>query len=313
MTTATETRSPAKSSPLGLPAFLLAALPPLFWAGNFLVARAMRDDIPPFQMSFWRWVLAFAILLPIAWSPVRSSLAQVRRELPYLAFLSLIGVTAFNCFIYMALRTTPVVNGALINSLMPAVTFILAFAFLRDPVSPRRWLGLAISLLGAVMVISRGRPADLAGLALNPGDLLVLAGLTFWAGYTVAIRWRPTRLPPLAFMAVTFGLGALFHLPLVGWEAATAGGFTLDGAAAAALLYFAIFPSILAYVLWNRAVGALGPARTGMFMHLMPIFSAALAVVFLGETLHWYHGVGFLLILGGITLVTRPPARRPVP
>lgn len=311
MTTAAATASPKPESASRL-AYLLAALPPLFWAGNFLVARAMRDAIPPFQMSFWRWVLAFVILLPFAWRGASARRAELRRELPSLAFLGAIGVTAFNCFIYAALHHTTVVNAALINSLMPAVTFLFALAILRETLPARRLIGLAISFLGAIVIIARGDPAGLAGLALNRGDLLVLGGLTFWALYTVVIRWRPTRLPPLVFLAATIGFGALFHLPLVGWEIAATGGFTLDGKSAAALAYFAVFPSVLAYIFWNRAVATLGPGRTGMFMHLMPIFSSVLAVAFLGEAFLAYHAVGILLILAGITLVTRPAPRIPL-
>ncbi|MDQ4062050.1 MAG: DMT family transporter [Pseudomonadota bacterium] len=291
-------------------AYVIASLPPLFWSGNFLIARLMRDAIPPFQMSFWRWTLAFAILLPFAWTTGRERWPQLRQEAPYLAFLGLIGVTAFNCFIYVALHHTTVVNAALINSLMPAVTFLFALALLREPLPARRVLGLIVSLTGAAVIISRGRPSELLGLAFNRGDLLVLLGLTFWAGYTVMIRWRPTGLPPNLFLAATAGFGALFHLPLVAWELIAVGAFALDAASAAALLYFAVFPSVLAYIFWNRAVAALGPGRTGMFMHLMPIFSAVLAVVFLRETFLAYHAVGILLIMCGITLVTRPAARK---
>jgi drug/metabolite transporter (DMT)-like permease len=289
-------------------AYLLAALPPLFWAGNFLIARVMREAIPPFQMSFWRWVLASVILLPFAWKAAYAGRDALRRELPFLAFLGAIGVTAFNCFLYAALHHTTVVNAALINSLMPAVTFLFALVILREPLPARRLLGLIISFAGAIVIISRGDPARIIELEPNRGDLLVLFGLTFWALYTVLIRWRPSRLAPIAFLAATVVFGAIFHLPLVAWELATTGGFALGGKSAAALLYFAIFPSLLAYIFWNRAVARLGPGRTGMFMHLLPIFSSGLAVVFLGEAFLAYHAAGILLILSGITLVSRPPA-----
>jgi drug/metabolite transporter (DMT)-like permease len=193
---------------------------------------------------------------------------------------------------------------------MPAVTFVFALVILREPLPARRLLGLVISFTGAVVIISRGDPTRLIQLAPNRGDLLVLIGLTFWALYTVLIRWRPTRLPPIVFLAATVVLGAMFHLPLVAWELATAGGFALDGKSASALLYFAIFPSLLAYIFWNRAVASLGPGRTGMFMHLLPIFSSVLAVVFLGEEFLAYHAVGILLILSGITLVSRPTPKK---
>ena len=290
--------------------YALAAVAPLCWAGNFLVARAMRHAIPPFQMSFWRWTLAFLILLPFAWKPCSTRRMELARELPFLALLGAIGVTAFTCFLYVALQDTTVVNAALINSLMPAITFVFALAILREPLPARRLLGLVISFVGAIVIISRGHPTALLELAPNRGDLLVLGGLTFWALYTVLIRWRPTRLPPIAFLAATFAFGAIFHLPLVAWELTTTGGFPLDGESASALLYLAIFPSLVAFMVWNRAVAKLGPGRTGMFMHLLPIFSSVLAVVFLGEAFLAYHALGILLILFGITLVARPAAKK---
>jgi drug/metabolite transporter (DMT)-like permease len=309
VTTATGIASQRTEGGLRL-AYVLAALPPMFWAGNFLIARLMREAIPPFQMSFWRWALASVLLLPFAWKTSYAWRAELRRELPSLAFLGGIGVTAFNCFLYAALHSTTVINAALINSLMPAVTFVFALAILREPLPARRLLGLIISFIGAIVIISRGHPSRLIDLAPNRGDLLVVFGLTFWALYTVLIRWKPTRLPPIVFLGATVVFGAILHLPLVAWELVTTGGFALDGKSASALLYLAIFPSLLAYIFWNRAVAKLGPGRTGMFMHLLPIFSSVLAVVFLGEAFLEYHAVGILLILAGITLVSRPPGKR---
>lgn len=287
-------------------AYLLAALPPLFWAGNFVVARLMRDDIPPIQMSFWRWLVAFLILLPFGLAQFRAELSQVRKEGPFLALLGLIGVTAFNCLVYEALRHTTVINAALINSTMPVATFLLALALLGDRLAPRQVLGVLLSLSGAVAIIGRGDPAYLMGLAFNGGDLLVVGGLTFWALYTVLIRWRPTKLSLMAFLIATVGFGVLFHLPFLFFELRAFGPFALTGTRAAAIVFFAVFPSVLAYICWNKAVAALGPGRTGMFMHLMPLCSAALGWGFLDEPFLLYHAVGMGLIFCGILLVTRP-------
>jgi drug/metabolite transporter (DMT)-like permease len=283
--------------------WLLAALPPLFWAGNFLIARLLRDAVPPFQMSFWRWVVALLVLLPFAWPQVKADLPGLRRDAPFLAVLGLIGVTAFNCLVYVALHHTTVVNAALINSLMPVATFLFALLILHEHPTGRQFAGIAVSLLGAAAIIARGDVTLLLSLRFNQGDLLVLAGLTFWALYTVLIRWRPSRLAPLAFLVGVITFGILFHLPLVAWEVATVGGFVPTFPAAAGILYFAIFPSLLAYIFWNKAVAALGPGRTGMFMHLMPIFSAILGVGILDEPFLAYHAVGIVLIIAGITLV----------
>jgi drug/metabolite transporter (DMT)-like permease len=289
-----------------------AVLTPLFWAVNFLIARAMRDEIPPFQMSFWRWTLAFVLLLPFAWPHLRVSGETLRRELWFLVFLGGIGVTAFHCLVYTALHHTTVINAALVNSLTPVMTFLLALILLRDRLSPRQMLGVVVSLAGAAVIIARGDIGGLLDLGVNHGDLLVVAAVVFWSAYTVLIKWRPSRLHPLAFLAATIGFGALLHLPLVAWEFHAVGGFAVTPATAASILYFAVFASILAYIFWNRAVAALGPGRTGMFTHLMPVYSAVLAVQFLGEPLLPYHLAGIVLIVAGITLVTRAkPVHKP--
>jgi len=288
-------------------AYVFAVLPPLFWSGNFLIARLMRNDIPPIQMSFWRWTLAFVLLLPFAASGFRGQGAQIRKELGYLLLLGAVGITAFNCFIYSALHYTTVVNAALINSLMPVVCFLFALLLLRERLRLVQIGGVILAIAGAVLIIARGDIGALAGLALNRGDVLVMAGLTFWAAYTVLIRWRPTKLPTRVFLTTTIGIGAVFHLPLVAWELTQSGGFALNAETAASILYFAVFPSLLAYIIWNKAVAAIGPGRTGMYMYLMPFFGAVLGVSLLGEAFLAYHLGGIALIFAGITLVNRAP------
>jgi drug/metabolite transporter (DMT)-like permease len=291
-------------------AYWLATLPPLFWSGNFLVARLMRDSIPPVQMSFWRWVLAFLLLLPFCWRPVAASWPRIRSNLPFLALLGAIGVTAFNCFVYAALHHTTIANAALVNSLLPVVTFLLAYLILRETLAPRQLAGVAISLCGALLVICSGNPARLLAFTPNSGDMLVFIGMSCWALYTVLIRRRPVGLPPMAFLGVTIFFGVLFHLPAVAWEHAAKGGFTPSAATIGSLAYLAIFPSLLAYVFWNRSVAVLGPGRTGMFMHLLPPSSALLGLAVLGEPIAWFHVAGFAVIVSGIWLVASA-ARKP--
>jgi drug/metabolite transporter (DMT)-like permease len=269
----------------------------------------MRDAIPPFQMSFWRWFVAFLILLPFGLPALRAHRDRLRAEGPFLVALGILGVTAFNCFIYVALHYTTAINAALINSLMPVVTFLLALALLRERPSWLQLVGVVLALAGAAVVISRGEPAHILALELNRGELLVLVGLSCWAAYTVLIKWRPTGLPPSAFLPAMFGIGAAFHLPLLAWERGTVGGFDVTPEVAASILFFAVFPSVLAYIFWNRAVAAIGPSRTSTFMYLMPIFSAALGVWLLDEPFRAYHLVGIVLVFSGIAFVTRPPAR----
>ena len=293
-------------------AYIIACLPPLFWAGNFLLARMFRDDIPPFQMSFWRWTIALVIIGAMAAPALRANLHQIRKELPSLIFLGAVGITAFNVFVYSAMDYTTVINAALVNSLLPVVTFVLALLLMNDRLTVPQTGGVILSVIGVFAIITRGDFAALAALKANRGDVLVFIGMSFWALYTVMIKWRPTKLPPLVFLAATVLFGVLFHLPLIAWELAHVGAFPLTPSNLGALMYVAIFSSVLAYICWGRAVAALGPGRTGMFVHLLPVFSAILAVIFLDEQLYGYHLVGVLFIFTGIVLVTRPGRVRAV-
>jgi len=296
----------------GITVYLIAVLPPLFWAGNFLLARMFRNEIPPLQMSFWRWAIAMVILLAFFGPGLRAHLHVMRAEWARLCLLALLGITAFNAFVYSALHYTTVINGSLVNTMLPVITFILALIILGDRISLRQGVGVLLAFLGALVVITQGSWQQLASLSLNKGDLLVLCGTTCWALYTVLLRWRPSKLPPMVFLTVVVILGVLFHIPFVAWEIAEVGTFSPTWGRLGALLYFAVFASILAYICWNKAVATIGPGKTGTFMYLLPFFSAVLAIVFLGERLELFHVVGIALILAGVVLVTRP-ARQPAP
>ncbi len=306
VTVMTASAAPSAATPAPrLGDWLIATLPPLFWAGNFLVARVMHEAIPPIQMSFWRWVGAFVILAPFALRALPSNLSRLRAELPFLLVLGAVGVTSFNCLVYSALHFTTVVNASLINAMMPVFTFVLAALFLRETPTSRQVVGIAIALAGAATIVARGHLSAILALDLNRGDLLVVAAIGFWALYTVLIRWRRTALPPILFLAAIVAIGVLFHLPLLAWEIPRTGLFTPSVASLATIFYLAVFPSTLAYIFWNRSVARLGPSRTGMFLYLMPVFSTALGVGLLGEPFRHYHVVGIALIAVGLVLVTR--------
>ncbi|MBV6272120.1 DMT family transporter [Alcaligenaceae bacterium CGII-47] len=290
--------------------YFFAMMPPLFWAGNFFLARMAADIIPPIQMSFWRWLLALIILTFLTFPRWREHAPQIKKEVHFLAILGALGITAFNCLIYTALHHTTVINASIINTLMPVVTFVLALFIIGDRLGLRQAFGLGISITGAATIIFRGQFDQILQLSINKGDLLVICGVLCWAMYTVLIKWRPTALPALLFLTVVVALGVLFHLPLLIWEMTTVGGWVVNETAIATLLYLAVFPSLLAYIWWGRAVAMLGPGRTGTFMYAMPIFSTGLAALFLHEALYIYHLFGFLLVVAGVALATRPMQAR---
>jgi drug/metabolite transporter (DMT)-like permease len=288
--------------------YLLLSLCALFWAGNWVVGRAMRDDIPPVAMGFWRWTLALLILLPFAFSELRREWRVVRENWFPLMLLGALGAVAFNTMIYVGLQYTAATNAVLFNSLIPIIIILLAWGFLQQRLTVAQGLGVASSLAGAVWLVARGDLSTLAALQLNRGDLWILAAIVLWAVYTVILRWRPSGLSAIGFLAAMLLLSVPLLLPVYLWEMSVRGTFALTPSTIMALAYFATIPSVIAYLFWNRGVAQVGPNKAGLFVHLMPVFGAALAVVFLGERLYAYHYTGAMLVFGGIWMTTRSTA-----
>lgn len=283
----------------------LAALPPLFWAGNFVLGRALHTEIPPLALSFWRWAIALLILLPFTFGRVLAQRSVIRRHWPILSLLALLGVTGYNSFAYIGLQSTTATNGVLLTSATPVLIVALSWLLLGQRVGTAQALGILLSLLGVVTIVSAGDLARLAGLRPNRGDLWILTAGLDWALYSVCLRWRPKDLDSLVLLTATVALGCVPLALLYAWDWSAGNRFDVTPAHLAALGYVALFPSVLAYVIWNRAVAVLGANRTGQYIHLMPLFGALLAVLLLGERLAWFHWTGFALIAAGIRLSAR--------
>lgn len=304
------TRAPASRlslAPLASP-YLPLTLAALFWAGNYVVGRAVRTEVEPIALAFWRAVLAFAIVLPFSIGPLRRSGAALRAEWPTAAALGLLGVGLYHACTYLALSGTAAINAAMFLSAMPVAIVAASWLALGHTVTGLQAAGILLSLLGVVAVVARGDPAVLLALRFNAGDLWMLAAVPLWAAYSVLLMRRRLTLPPLALLTLTMGFGALFLLPLFVWDALQGGAVPRSLAGWAGLLYVALFASVLGYWFWNQGVAAVGPNRAGTFIHLTPIFAAILAILLLGETVALYHLVGGALVFAGILLVSRRPA-----
>lgn len=301
----------------GLPvlAYFGLIVTPLFWAGNAVVARGTADAIPPLAMSFWRWVIALAILLPFGLSSVWRHRQTIRRYLGSMVVLSIFSVSVFNSLLYYAAQTTTATNIALINSTIPIFVSLLSWLLLGEKTRPLQMLGIALAVTGILTVVARGDLSVLTRIHAQSGDLLMVAAVFSWGLYSVLLRRQAIPLPALPFLTMQILLGTLVILPFyLGDLMFVSGGFELSRNSLLALVYFAIFPGILAYAFWNYGVHQAGPAKAAIFMYLTPVFAAVLAGVFLGETLGLPHLIGGALILGGLLLATgvarlRPKAR----
>jgi drug/metabolite transporter (DMT)-like permease len=284
--------------------YLLLTLAVFFWAGNFIVGRAVRADVPPVALAFWRWFFAAILVTLMARRHLPADLAKLRKSWGIVLVLAFAGITCFNTLVYVGLQYTIAVNALLMQSLMPVMIVGLSFLLFKEKIKPIQAAGVAISLLGALTIIGQGSLGILLSLSLNRGDVLVFIAVAGYAGYSIGLRKRPA-VHPLSFVAATFILGDLLLLPLYVWETMAGRSLHLDAPTVMAISYVAVFPSIVSYLCFNRGVELVGANRAGMFIHLIPVFGSVMAIVFLGESLQWFHIVGILLIAAGISMATR--------
>ena len=293
--------------------YLLLTLAVFFWSGNFIVGRAMRASIPPIALAFWRWTCASLLVSFLAWPHLKRDLPMVKRHWPILTLLSILGVASFNTLVYTGLQRTIALNAFLMQSMMPVLIVAMSFLLFREKISGRQTFGVVLSLAGALVIIVQGNIGALLSFSLNRGDILIFMAVVCYAGYSVLLRQRPS-IHPLSFLGVTFIIGSLILLPFYLWETLTLRPIHFDRSTLMAVGYVAVFPSIVSYFCFNRGVELVGANRAGLFMYLMPVFGSLMAILFLGESLHGYHGAGILLIVSGILLATgsNSPLFRPL-
>ncbi len=284
--------------------YLLLTLAVLFWSGNFILGRAFHNEIPPVALAFWRWVGAAALVTLPALPHLRRDRQALLQSWRSILLLATLGIAAFNTLAYSGLQYTEAINAFLLQSLMPVLIVLLSFLLFSEKVTKFQVAGILVSLCGAVLIIARGNADILLSLSVNRGDLLVFTAIVCYAGYTVMLRKRPL-VHPLAFISTIFWLGSLIIFPFYLWETQTVAALELNPANVMVIAYVMVFPSIVSYLCYNRGVELIGANRAGLFIHLMPVFGSLMAVAFLGEIFHWYHGLGIMLIGAGIYLATR--------
>jgi len=289
--------------------YLLLVLTNLFWAGNFIVGRAFHGTIPPAGLAFWRWAIALVILLPFAARPFLEQRELVTKHWKVLTVMGLMGVAAFSTLLFTGLSLTTATNALLLNSTAPVLIVLVGWIWTGERVTTRQAFGILVSLFGVAAIVFKGSWAGVRALDFGAGDLWVVAAVMVWAAYTVLLRRRPKDIDMRVFLVVTIAAGVLATLPIYIVETLAGATTTFTVASISGLLYVGLFPSLLSHAFWNRAVGEVGSARAGLFIHLTPVFGTLLAIVFLGETLRAYHFAGMGLILAGIAITTGRPSR----
>ncbi len=281
--------------------YLLLTLTALMWGGNAVAGRLAVGEVSPMALTALRWIIAVAVLAVIARRDLVAAWPVLRPRWASLAVFGTMGFTAFNALFYLAAHHTAAVNLGIIQGAIPVVVLIGALVAFRTPIRGVQVVGVLLTLVGVAVVAARGDPRVLATLAVNAGDLYMLLASVLYALYTLALRNRPP-VSGLALFAAMALAACVSSLPLVAYEAAV-GAFqapTLKGWLI--LLYIGLFPSLLSQILFIRGVELIGPGRAGLFVNLVPVFAAILAVGILGEPFRWYHGLALGLVLGGIWL-----------
>jgi len=287
-------------------AVLLATL--TLWSGNWIVARAVRDDISPGLATAGRLAIVALLLAPFAWRGLAAKLpALSRRDWRVLWLLAFSGGGIHLALQWLGLHYTTATSATLYLSTAPIFILLLAAPVLGEAIVARQWLGVAVSFAGVALI---GMQGQFVNPSFNVGDLCAVASMVLWASYTVFLRLRRDTLDMVEFLTMVCLLGLAFMTPWLIAEGFTGMTLQLNAAGAAAVLYSAIGSLLLAYAGWSYVVTRLGAARAGVTMHLMPAISVVLAAAFLGERPYWYHFAGVALILSGVALAS---ARARVP
>ena len=284
--------------------YLLLSITSLCWAGNAIVGRLAAGHIPPVTLSFLRWFLAFLIILPFAWQHLVRDWRAIRANLGIMIVLSVTGIGAFNTMQYWALEHTQALNTLLLQSAGPLFVAMWSLVLLGIRLTLAQAIGIALSLCGVLMILLHGDLTTLKNIEFNRGDLIFILALLMFGLYSVLSLKRP-EIHGLSFVGFTFGAGAACLIPPFIWELAARPPIEFDAANLLTLFYVAVFPSTVAYLCFNRGVQLIGANRAAPFFHMIPVFGAVMAFVFLGERPQLFHIIGFALVLTGVFVASR--------
>jgi drug/metabolite transporter (DMT)-like permease len=285
-------------------AYLLLALASLCWSGNHLMGRAIAGHVPPMAITTLRWLLAAAILYPFAHAHLKRDWPLIRKHVGVLVYLSLLGGALFGALQFVGLQLTTALNVSVMNSLGPVTIGAASAVMFRDRLTAGQLAGIVVSLIGVLAIITQLNPGVLTQLTFNVGDVIILINMVIWGVYSASLRWRPA-IHPLSFMVMFTLISGVAMLPAFAWEYST--GYVLQPTVLtfSAIAFVTVFSTIAAFMFWARGVELIGANRAGVFLHLIPVYSALLTGALLGEPLRSYHVVGFVLILLGVWCASR--------
>jgi len=291
--------------------YILLILCVLFWSGNFVIGRFVKEEISVFEMIFFRWSFTLILISPILFISYKKILNSFKINYKILLFLSFLGIALFNTLVYTGLKLTTATNALIINSSVPIIVLILSYFILKQSINMKQVFGIFISLIGVLYLILKGDILDIFSLEFNKGDLWIILSSFTWALYSVVIKFKPKDLSDIEFFSTIVFLGFIMVLPLYLYqEYSLEYELNLLKENYFVFIYISLFTSVLSYYFWHKGINEIGANKTAQFTHLMPIFGAILAFVFLGEILQSYHIIGGVFIALGIYLSLQKTKKR---
>ena len=275
----------------------------LFWSGNFIIGKfAFLTDIPPLSLVFYRWLLVWIILLPFTFKEIIKYKKTIIKNLPVLFFLGLTSVGLFNSFTYLSLMYTQVINSTLFNTAIPAIIILICFLFKIESTNKFQIIGLIVSIIGIISIITKLNLNILLSLDFNKGDLIMIGGVLSWGVYSSLLKKKNFTLPLLTLVHVICTFGLICVTPQYIYELSQGLVIKFDINLFYILIFLAIFPSIGSYYCWAGAVSIIGANRAGISLSLIPLFSSILAILLFKEQFQFFHLVGSILIIIGLFL-----------
>lgn len=285
--------------------YLLLGLCVLFWSSNFIIGRYIGSSVEPIELAFFRWIFVIILLIPTLFIiDIKKVFYVFKNNFLILTLLSVLGITLFNTFLYIALQTTTATNALLINSSVPILILVFSFFILKNRINKMQTFGILLSTFGVVFLVLKGNLSNIINIEFTTGDIWVITSSGTWALYSVLVKLKPKELTHIElFITVVYVGTIIFLIPWYLFQ-----GYSLDREISILknnwhfFLYVSIFPSLLSYYFWHTGIDEIGAEKTGQFTHLMPIFGSILAFIFLGERLEFYHFMGAIFIATGIYL-----------
>ncbi len=290
---------------------LLLVLTTLIWSGHSIVGRLAVGQIAPMTLTCLRWGLGMIPILAAARPALRRDWPVLKANWLYISAMGTLGYTAFNALFYLAAHRTSALNMSILQGAIPALVLIGARLFLGVRFTGAQAFGAAVTMLGVATIAAQGDPSRLATLTFNDGDLMILVAVVLYAGYTVGLRERP-QISGLSMLAGMAFAAFVTSLPLMIWEIATGGFIWPTGAGLLTLVYVSVGVAFASQWFYMRGVELIGPGRAGVFVNLVPVFGAIMAVVLLGEPFAAYHVVALMLVVGGIAIAQKGAGRAAV-